>query len=254
MFPSIPLFYSFGGIDAEFKISKEDFEKTVHVIKKKEVSNKLLYLYDCRNLLSTLQNSVIETKYLLGQFYKILNEQDFLLHPEPINPTGIQYAAGLIVTNIVSIINYLFIILYSQLDFITKICYEFENLSTDFTNYPKLKSKKVLFGDRKKLKCNEKKGTIFENNENISMIMTIRNEIIHNASFDNLPKVYQVFDKKKMCEKYILLPDFEAGKLKTYVNRRRFFDDDTKLNLILPGLIIDFWRRIKLSLKSLDRC
>ncbi len=249
--PSVSEMIFFGGIDSECKISKEQFEKLVSLIDGEEIFNKLLYLYDCRNLISTLQNSVIETKYLFGQFYKILNENSFLLDQKPLNPCGVQFASGFITSNIFSVVNSIFINLYGQLDFITKICFEFENLSNDFSKYPKLKSSNILYGDKKKLSLNNIEGSLFESCENIRIITTLRNEIVHNRSFDNLPKVYQVFEKSNLIEKYILLPDFENGTLKTYKNRRRFFDLDIKLNLILPSIIIDFWTRTHTTLVKL---
>jgi hypothetical protein len=72
----------------------------------------------------------------------------------------------------------------------------------------------------------------------------LRNEIVHNASFENIPKVFQQFKDNKMIEKFIFLPDFdEDGIIKTFKSRKRFFGMDIKLNLILPELIFDLWKR-----------
>lgn len=251
LLPSIPMWLVYGGIDSDIKMSKEDFEKLVAKGEKDEMFNKLLYFYDCRNLISTLQNSVLETKYLFGQFYKILNEDDFLLTTKPIDPDNAQFASGMIVTNIISTINHFFINLYSQLDFITKVAYEFENLVTDFSKYPKLKSANLLFGDSKKLSITGLSGSIFETSKTIDTVMTIRNEIVHNASYDCMPKVYQIFKGGLLVEKYILLPDLQNGRLKAFKNRKRFFDDDIRLNEVLPSLTIEFWQRLKLTIDSI---
>jgi hypothetical protein len=252
MLPSIPMWMVYGGIDSDIKISKEQFEKIVGKGERDEVFNKLLYFYDCRNLISTLQNAVIEAKYLFGQFYRLLNEEDFLLADKrPLDPNNIQFASGLIVTNIISTINYFFINLYSQLDFVTKVAYEFENLIADFSKYPKLKSSNLLFGDNKKLSISGCEGSLFEASSNTDTIMTIRNEIVHNSSYDNMPKVYQVFSAGTLIEKYILLPDLQNGRLKTFKNRKRFFDNDVRLNDILPSLTIEFWKRLKITLDNI---
>ncbi|SJN18469.1 hypothetical protein FM120_01055 [Sphingobacterium faecium PCAi_F2.5] len=245
-------FASLAGIDAEIKISKEDFEKLVSGVEDKERLSRLLYYFDVENLIGTLQNAVLETKYILGSFYKTLNNNNFLLHDDlTVVNDGIQYASGYIVTNITSIVNHLFINLYSQMDFTTKIIYEFENLHTNFSKYPKLKSKDTLYGDSKKTTFKEKQGSIYELSETIRTIMYLRNEIVHNASIDSIPKVYQNLENKKIVEKYILLPDFSNGIIKTYKNRKRFFDNDTKLNDILPALIDEFWDRLKFTLSEI---
>lgn len=246
-------FVAYAGIDAEIKISKLEFEKVYSEIKDKKTLNKLLYYYDVENLIGNIQNSILETKYLVGNFYKILNENTFLVAENHTTvEDGIQYASGPIVINITSIVNHLFINLYSQLDFVTKLAYEIENLNSDFDKYPKLKSKDILYGDQKKIKLVNLPHSLFELSNNIKIIMYLRNEIVHNASIDSIPKVYQVIKDKKIVEKYILLPDFENGMIQVYKNRRRFFNDDVKLNEILPEIITDFWQRSKLTLEKIE--
>ena len=247
----VPLWISQGGIDPELKISKKQFEKFVSSVEKDELSNKFLYYFDCSNLISTLQNSVVESKYLLAHFYEVFNEDDFLIQNKPQISNGVQFVAGTIVTKIFSILNYLFINLNSQLDFTSKICYEYENISNDFTQYPKLKSSGILFGNHKKLSITNQRDSIFENCVSITKILTIRSELIHNASIENLPKIYQVIKDNKIIEKFILFPDFQDGKLKSFKNRRRFFDDDIKLNEILPELIFEYWNRLRNTLESI---
>jgi len=250
--PSVSLAFPYAGIDAELKVSKEEFEKFVLKVKDDELSNKLLYFYDCSNILGTIQNGILETKFLIGQFYKTLNENTFLsVEGVTVIDNGVQYASGLIVTNITSLTNHIFINLYSQLDFITKFVYELEHLHTEFKNYPRLKSKDVLLGDSKRTSLRELKGSLFESSEGIRRIIYLRNEIVHNSSIDSMPKVYQVIREKEVIEKYILLPDHQNGIIKSYKNRKRFFDDEIKLNEILPELVFDFWKRLKLTLDSI---
>lgn len=249
--PTIPLWIMEAGLDAEFKISRLEFEKIVAQNKSNQEYCKMLYLYDFRNLIASIQNSIIESKYLLGQFFKQLNENDFLIIKNPINENGLQNASGLIVTEIFSTLNHLFICLYSILDFTTKLFFEFENTVSEFSVYPRLKSLNKTYGDHKRLISFDKTNTIFEHSETLDTIITIRNEIVHNSTIDNLPKVYQSFQDGKLIEKYILLPDFENGKLISFVNRKRFFDNDTKVNEILPDMIKEFWTRILMSIKSL---
>jgi len=248
--PFLSSIYSFGGIDAEVKLSKKGFEKWVNQEASKE-AYQVLYYYDMQNLIGCLQNLVQESKFLLCDFFKTFNENSFQLTEKPIQPDGIFYAAGQHVIEPFSKINHLFINLVSQLDIITKIIFEFENMQLDFTGYPKLKSSKVLFGDAKRISSIDFKDTVFEKTSYIQLILNIRNEIVHNASIENIPKVYQVFEKNKMIEKFILIPDTTNGNFDTYKNRKRFFGQDTKLNELLPVLITKFWKRMEVTIEKI---
>lgn len=243
---------SLAGIDAEVTVSKEEFEKFTKTINDNVSLNKLLYYCDVENLISTLQNSVLETKYLVGEFYRTLNKNNFLVNEGVFTiENGIQYSTGPIVTNITSLVNHLFINLYSQLDFVTKIIFEFENIQTNFDIYPKLKSKNILFGDAKKTSFNKKPDTIYEMTDNIRTIMYLRNEIVHNSSINSIPKVYLNINNKKIIEKFILIPDFQEGLIQTFKNRKRFFNNNTKLNKIIPSIIDDFWNKLINTLKQI---
>lgn len=247
-FSSLPytnLFITQGGIDSDIKLSREDFEKYLRLTDLRE--RKLIYYHDVVNLIGSLQNSVLEVHHLMGEFYKEFNINSFMLG-KPFKPDIEMHASGLLVTKLFTFVNHIFICLYSQLDFLTKICYELQYLETDLESYKKLKSTGILIGDAKKLRLYGKQDTVFEATVNIKMVQALRNEIIHNGSFENHPKVFQVFKESKMIEKFILLPDFQDGVIKTIGSRRRFFNDEIKLNLILPNLITDFWKRINNTL------
>jgi hypothetical protein len=92
LLPGIPYLLGTGGLDPEVKISKEDFEKIVLANEHDEIFNKVLYNFDCKNLVSTLQNSVIETKFLFGQFYEILNTKSFILNEIVLENDGLHFA------------------------------------------------------------------------------------------------------------------------------------------------------------------
>lgn len=240
------------GIDADVSWSKDEILSEVEG-NADVLLNKFLYFHDVSNLIGTLQNAVVETKNIICHFYKELNRNDFMIDEVPQNPNGLNMATGPIAADLHSRVNQLFIILYSQLDFVTKIALELENLRTNFESYPKLYSKEMLYGNRAKVSINKLKGSLWEDNvSNLLKIMIIRNEVVHNGSFDFSPKVYQVFEDGKMVEKFVLLCDFdENGKLVTYKNRRRFFSQEVKLNEILPDMVFDFWERELLSINSI---
>lgn len=242
--------YSYAGVDAEIKVSKQQFEKWVNS-EKSEETHKILFYYDFQNLVGSLQNLVQESRFLFCNFFKILNENSFMLSDKPLQPDIVMFASGQLVTNIFSTINHLFINLASQLDFITKISVELESLPNDFKDYPKLKSNGILYGDLKKIKAITFDNTLFERTDDIKLILSLRNEIVHNASFENIPKVYQVFNDNVMIEKFIFIPDSTKGNFDTFKNRNRFFNNEIKLNEILPGLVTGFWEKMETTIDKL---
>lgn len=242
---------SYAGIDAEIKISKVEFEKLV-IENNTEETNKFLYYYDVNNIIGSLQNLVQKSKYLFCEFYKILNINSFMLQPKPFEKDSLMFASGQLVTNIYSTINHLFINLASQLDFITKICIEFENFPKDFNVYQKLKCRGKLFGHAQRIKKLPFENTVFAKSDKIQLILSLRNDIIHNSSLENIPKVYQQFQNWEMIEKFILIPDNTNGLFDSFVNRNRFFNNDVKLNEILPDLIFEFWNKLMTTIKLLN--
>ena len=244
------MIYSYAGVDAEIKISKTDFEKWFNS-ESSEETNKLLFYYDFQNLVGSLQNLIQESRYIFCEFYKTLNENSFMLSQNPINSDGMMFASGQLVTTIFSKINHLFINLVSQLDFITKIALELQSLPDDFKEYPKLKSNNILYGNLKKIHNMDFSKTIFEKTDDIKLIISLRNEIIHNASFENIPKVYQVFKDNKMIEKFIFIPDSTNGIFDSFKNRNRFFNNEIKLNEILPELVTEFWKKMEFTIDRL---
>lgn len=249
---SLPLnsAHSYAGVDAEIKISQKEFEKWINS-EKSEQTHKILFFYDFQNLVGSLQNLVQESRYLFCNFFKTLNENSFMLVDKPMQPDIVMFASGQLVTNIFSTINHLFINLASQLDFITKIAVEVENLPNDFTDYPKLKSNGILYGNLKKVQTINFDNTLFNKTDDLKLILSLRNEIVHNASFENIPKVYQVFKNYNMIEKFIFIPDSTNGNFDSFKNRNRFFDNEIKLNEELPKLITDFWKKMELTVDKL---
>lgn len=242
--------FSYAGVDAEIKVSKQEFEKWV-ISQKSEETHKILFYYDFQNLVGSLQNLVQESRFLFCDFFKTLNNNSFMLSDKPLQPDILMFASGQLVTNIFSTINHLFINLASQLDFITKISVELESLPSDFKDYPKLKSNGILYGDSKKIKAINLDNTLFDRTDDLKLILSLRNEIVHNASFENIPKVYQVFKDNVMIEKFIYIPDTTNGNFDTFKNRNRFFNNEVKLNEILPGLVTDFWKKMETTIDKL---
>ncbi len=142
---------------------------------------------------------------------------------------------------------------YSILDLMCKICYEIQNLQTEFNEYQKTRSSKVLWGSKNKLQINGAKGTIFENCDMISSIVAIRNEIVHNGTWELNPKVFIRFENGEEAERYMLFPDMEQGHLATVKSRKHFFSSNIKIKSLLPTIHLEFKRRLLATLETI-RC
>lgn len=256
------------GISAESNLGKLQFQTLINQFNAQENHSnshnsyeihQLLYYYDCDNLVKSLQNIIIESDYLSTKIFKELQDFDKYntLHPHsftehPHGFTGVIFTSGVHTIELYSLINHLFISFNSLLDYITKIAFELENIADDFSNYPKLKSNKKIFGDKKELHIKNLVGTIFEEDCcSIRFIQSFRNEIIHNGSIDDRHKIYQNFENDILKDQFILLPDMNNGKLEKYKNRTRFYGNENRWDKVMPPIELDIWNRIRTSLESL---
>ena len=71
---------------------------------------------------------------------------------------------------------------------------------------------------------------IFEDCIVIKQIEALRNEAVHNGTWEFAPKVFLRIEDSTIIERYMLFPDFEEGDLATVKNRRHFFSSGTKVN------------------------
>lgn len=236
------------GLNSEAPISRDFFEKLVRANNNPTI-NKLLYLYDCRRLVSGIQEALIEVVQLQGEFYKTLNLEE-LFYPPGVSPDGIRHIGSPVTAKLIALINVIYIRLHSLLDYATKLVFEAEHLRTDFSRYPRLASKNKLFGDRRRISLNNKTGTLFEPCDLITETEALRNLIIHDGFFDEQPKVYEVRANGVVQERFILLPDRENGRLTSYGSRNLFYGNEDKINMRLPSFIAEFQKRLLLTVKE----
>lgn len=131
----------------------------------------------------------------------------------------------------------LIISLYSCFDILSKIAYELENIQDCSSSYKRLSSRNILFGDKNKIKKVSKSNTIFDNTRELSIIVNLRNELVHNAAWEMHPKIFIRTKNNVLIDKTIYLPDFnEDGNLIRYKNRKRFFAQGKELNKELPKI------------------
>lgn len=250
--PCLPRWVQDAGQDSDCAVSAEHFREW---ILDSHIPNlyRHLYLVDCQFLVGTVQNLVCAMEEAFVGYYREL--ATFCLDSccgatEP-NGTIILLSDDSI--RICSLIETYFTKAYSILDILCKICYEIQNKRSEFASYQKLKSAEVLWGTRKKLDINGKKGTLFEKCELITSIEAIRNEIVHNGTWELRPKIFVRFQEGVEAERFVLFPDMEQGRLATVKGRRHFFASGTKVNDILPQMHREFERRLLETVKEIKR-
>jgi hypothetical protein len=237
-----PIFLAQAGLNSESAISREQFEKLLEEFAGFPELNRFLYLYDCRKLVSGIQECTKEVTQLVGEFYRILNCEPFFtpgVHVED----GVRWSTSPTVTNLSATLGFLFIRMHSLLDYLAKVARETESLQTDFKRYPRLSSSGFLFGHRSRLRVNKSPGSLFESCEEISEIELIRNLLVHDGLLDDMPKAYEVIEDGKAIERFVLMPDRKNGQFERFKNRHLFYGREDKINLRLAGLVRSFLTR-----------
>ena len=248
----MPIFVQAAGQDSDCAVTKDLFVK---LIKDKTILelpniNKHLYLVDCQYLIGTIQNLIQGMEYAFLNFYIYLADTTDIM--PRFNDGDVYLELSGNATRVVSLIETYFTKAYSILDMICKIAYEMEHRMEDFSEYKKMKSANVLWGDRKRLKINNTSKTVFEKCELISIIEAIRNEVVHNGSWELRPKIFNVFEGENLIERFVLFPDMEDGHLATAKNRRHFFGKGTKMNDIFPKIHYEFMSRVLNTINVLN--
>lgn len=229
---------------ADIGIKDEDLLQIYREIDAKKF--KYAYTADCQSLVNTLQELIQGCHSSFVGFYKHLCS----LHSTP-QMDCIYFECSPEARMVYSFLYSFIIQSYSAFDILTKIAYELEHMKTCQDAYTKLASSKILYGDKKDLVM-DKTGTVFEKCRTTSIIENLRNELVHNATWEMNPKVFITTDNGQIIERHIFLPDFTPeGTLVTFKNRKRFFADGKKVNDELPALYFDFLNRVQVTLNKL---
>lgn len=245
----MPIFVQETGQSSECGWTGELFNKVLQEETIKKIPNiyRHLYLVDCQFLVGTIQNLLSGMEAAFVSYYTQIIEIGNDMEPSSENTTMYQMSQG--VGSISALLENYFIKAYSILDMLCKIAYEFQFSLKDFSSYKKLKSADVLWGARKNLTVNNAKGTVFEKCDLISTIESLRNEVVHNGSWELNPKVFVAFEHGIIKERYMLFPDIVQGHLATVKNRRHFFGDGIKANEVLPKIHMNYRLRILNTVK-----
>lgn len=248
LLPVIPPFLYEAGLNSESTLSRGEFEQALVALREMPRLHELLYLYDCRKLVSGIQECTKEVCFLVGEFYRSLN-LDQLFYPPLAERDGVRWITSPVVTRLTATLNVIFIRLHSLLDYTTKLVHEIEHLRSDFSTYPKLSSSSIQFGDRRRTGWGEAPGTLFEPSEAVREIELVRNLVIHDGLLDDMPKVYKVVKDGRVVEKFVLMPDRTNGRLDRHKNRALFYRGDDKINIRLPTLISQFQEMQRVTLE-----
>lgn len=205
--------------------------------------NRILFLNDIHAMIHSLQNiieafdmSFVDVYLILVETVKLTERDDFAdgeYRESSARARKISYA----------IENY-FIKANAVLDYFCKLCLELQHRYDDFSKIPKLISRNKTYGDRKSLRIQQIKNTIFEYDEIVRLIVNIRNQVIHNGSLDSTPVVFYRKKGNEIVERYALFPDITAGHLDTWINRNKFYGKYIKVNDILPDIHRKFCEKI----------
>ena len=251
----VPQFASLSGHNSESNLTKELFELFLQKSADFPEINRFLYLYDCQSLITSIQECTNEVDQILGEFYFTFNVENFF-YPPMKHEDGIRYTSSPVTTKLFAFLGFLFMRLHSLLDYTVKVAFEAEYIREDFLGYPKLSSKHMQYGHRKKVKFDKQIGTLFEDSDFMTTVETLRNHLIHDGLLDDMPKAYENIENGIAVEKFVLFPDMTAGRFDSFVNRKLFFGREDKINLRLPDFLTEFQSRqvetLSLVLKELS--
>ena len=248
----LPIFIQTAGQDSVSALSAEDFQKCISSDEVKSVPNfyKHIYLVDCQFLIGTIQNLLIGMEYCFINYYFLLSSSGSLINH--FNGDGVYEELSGITMSISTLLESYFTKAYSILDILCKIEYELKNPLQDFSSYKKIRSSHVMWGDRKGLSINGATGTVFESCDLIRTVESIRNEIVHNGSWELHPKIFIKQQDGEIIDRFMLFPDISQGRLSTVKNRKHFFSNEVRVNDILPSIHFEFRRRLLQTIEMMQ--
>lgn len=248
---SMPLWMPIAGLSSSLSIGKLDYSKYISDSElASDVLCRWIYSYDFQFLVSSISNLILSMQFCFLSYYeKLISIQPL---KDVRDENGVYEYRGEKSVELAFFIETFFTKAYSIMDIITKIAYEIENPNLDFTKVQKLKCSDVLWGAKKHLHI-EKDGTIFEDVDLTRMIETIRNEVVHNGTWEDNPAVFLRIENRKVTERFMLFPDTTEGRLDCFKGRKHFFGQTTKVNDILPEVHNCFLTRLQCTLERLRK-
>ena len=215
-----------------------------------EIVHRWLYYYDCDMLVCALCDRFKMIASMLRVFYNHFPSES------PCKMEDFKHATIAVSSHdtiCFACVNSIFLYLASSFDILSKIYVEFrDHEKLDFSKYPNMISRKVLLGSIGKTNS-DIAGTLFEKPLCVKTISSIRDRLVHNGSFDFIQMVYDCYDGPNgHSEAAILFPDIENGLFVTSKNRKNFYSQSNRLNLLLPGLLTDVFDVMETTINKLS--
>ncbi len=247
----IPCWVRDAGNTAECGWTKEEFETyLMKYYKDDEIVHRWLYYYDCDMLVCALCDRFKMIASMLRVFYSRLPSES------PCKMEDFKHATIAVSsqdTICFACVNSIFLYLASSFDILSKIYVELRDYKIlDFSKYPKMVSRKVLLGSIGKTNS-DLAGTLFEKPLCVNTIVNIRNRLVHDGSFDFMQMVYDCYDGPNgHSEVAILFPDMENGLFVTSKNRKNFYSQSNRLNILLPKLLTEVLNVMETTINKLS--
>ncbi len=249
----LPNFVQTCGLDSDCSMSATEFEQALQEFLKSSDNARHLYLVDCQFLVGTVQNLLASMHQEFIRYYTLLPECTVI--PNRLRSVENKTVAIMSETSLsaAATLESYFTKAYSILDMVTKITYEIESLPTCISTYAKLASRDILWSEQKKLSIHDKVGTIFEKSELVNIVFALRNEAVHNGSWELNPKIFLRIEDHEVVERFMLFPDIKNGYLVKFKNRCHFFSNGTKINEELPNIHLAFQQTVLKTLLEVQQ-
>lgn len=250
-FDRMPFWVYDAGLSPESRLSKTQFEQLLSRSGPDEYLHRFLYHQDVAALLSNIQRSSAQVYQFAGTFYGLLNDAVFY-HYNDQDKVDLRFSSSGDAILLHGHLESVFTRMRAILDYSVKLALEAERPPQDFSAYPKLRTAAKQYGDRKNLAMNQRENTLFVEDELIRKIASIRDRIIHDGHFDTEPRVYELFKRRRLIERFVLAPDMTEGRFDASRNRRSFFSTDNKINATLPSILDEFYSRLAATVSAVS--
>lgn len=244
----MPCWVLYTGISPESSLSRAEFEKFIAEVNdtQRETVFRIFYTEDTRDRLNFLQNNISDIKHFAILFYLHFSRIPDASPRWGDKKNRIAFVTGPRFDLPFSLLESIFQKMHTVLDLCVKLAYCIHFTPSDYRRYHKIKHQDALWNDRKKISGQFDFGPL-ESYKFIREIESLRNEFTHNGSWEACRRIYTKVKRGKVVDHWIYLHDHENGIPTKYVNRTRFYSDESNVshvNETLPAMIQDFLRSV----------
>lgn len=251
--PTLLIWNEAAGHSAEWNGSVDEYNGLVRKIRGEIVFEKYMMLVDLQGLLGSIQNLTTAVNSDFMNFYVQLAT---IGEDGSAFKTGTVWTSGAHCSIVFSLLTSYFTKAHSLLDILTKLVYEFDKDPGTYQGLQKLRSRGTLFGDKKWLSLDKVPGTVFDDSKKncVYEIESLRNELVHNGTWESIEKVYIETISGKIVNRFIYWPDFRENRLAMSGNRNKFFSSGKTVNNELLRIHADLLTRLEYTLCYIKNC